>query len=583
MRRKAFEAEVKAAGNTDAGEFTALVSVFNNVDHVGDRVLPGAFTKTLERWRTSNDPVPVILSHNWDDPFASLGVANPQDIKQTPQGLLVKGTLDINDNDVARQVYKLMKRRSLKAFSFGYLVPDGGEHLAEGGVNELSEVDLVEIGPTLQGANPEAQLQAVKSALAEEPRDEATLRKQADRLERDAQGEKLPPAKAAPDRAALIAQAMALAHRLYPDGVPQSVTSAILKDPQAYIDANKDKSAPKPEPQDEKSLRKQTDHLQREAQRDELPDAQQSAEGEKATRELLAEAVRDEVKAAVGEVLAELPRPEPADEATQRKALDKTEREKVAEDLPKAKQTPADSLKKAGISCQDYIAAESDPEAAAVMRDVLDTLKALAVHGNSDRALMLMELIGYKQGILKSVWTTAVINDLPDASFLFIESGGERDDQGKTTPRELRHFPYKDADGMVDVPHLRNALQRIPQSNLPQDVKDRLTQKAQTILDNAKSVGGEGKLEVVQRLAADEKTLAINEDRGDEEPKPAKSARQVDPLRRRSDETVLDISSDGVSQRKSPKKVKAKPKPEPAEERDLRRQSRDLMLELLSE
>jgi hypothetical protein len=35
------------------------------------------------------------------------------------------------------------------------------------GVNEILDVDLIEAGPTLKGANPEAQLQIVKSLPAE--------------------------------------------------------------------------------------------------------------------------------------------------------------------------------------------------------------------------------------------------------------------------------------------------------------------------------------------------------------------------------------------------------------------------------
>ena len=83
----------------------------------------------------------------------------------------------------------------------------------------------------------------------------------------------------------------------------------------------------------------------------------------------------------------------------------------------------------------------------------------------------------------RATWDTAYINDLPDSAFLYIEPGGKKDSDGKTTPRALRHFPYKDASGAIDLPHLRNALARIPQSNLPADVKDSLTVKATKILD----------------------------------------------------------------------------------------------------
>jgi len=61
--------------------------------------------------------------------------------------------------------------------------------------------------------------------------------------------------------------------------------------------------------------------------------------------------------------------------------------------------------------------------------------------------------------IEEAKWTTAYINDLPDSAFAVIEPGGEQTD-GKTTPRSLRHLPYKDASGKVDIPHLRNAWAR---------------------------------------------------------------------------------------------------------------------------
>jgi phage head maturation protease len=80
--------------------------------------------------------------------------------------LEVHGRLDVHDNPVAKQVHRLMKERRLTGWSFGYTVPPDGQQRRDG-VNEVSEVDLVEVGPTLKGANPEAQLQAVKTALRE--------------------------------------------------------------------------------------------------------------------------------------------------------------------------------------------------------------------------------------------------------------------------------------------------------------------------------------------------------------------------------------------------------------------------------
>ena len=91
----------------------------------------------------------------------------------------------------------------------------------------------------------------------------------------------------------------------------------------------------------------------------------------------------------------------------------------------------------------------------------------------------------------KAVWTTAFVNDLPDSSFLFIEDGGQKDGDGRTVPRSKRHFPYKDASGKIDLPHLRNAIARIPQSNAPGLNKDALQARAQRLL--AAANGGDGK------------------------------------------------------------------------------------------
>ena len=69
-------------------------------------------------------------------------------------------------------------------------------------------------------------------------------------------------------------------------------------------------------------------------------------------------------------------------------------------------------------------------------------------------------------------WTTKYINDLPDSAFALIEPGGEKDEEGKTVPRTLRHLPHHKPDGSIDLPHLRNAMARcthIKPVNMPKE------------------------------------------------------------------------------------------------------------------
>jgi hypothetical protein len=58
----------------------------------------------------------------------------------------------------------------------------------------------------------------------------------------------------------------------------------------------------------------------------------------------------------------------------------------------------------------------------------------------------------------KAAMSSAGQNDLPDSAFAYIEDGGKKDADGKTTPRSLRHFPVH------DKAHAQNALARLSSS-----------------------------------------------------------------------------------------------------------------------
>lgn len=156
--------KIKAAAMTGfkaldagAGTFEALVSVFGNVDLAGDRVVKGAFADSLKAWEAKGKPIPVIFSHQWDNLDAHIGqVATAE---ETDAGLKVKGQLDMED-PFASKVFKLMDRGTLTEFSFAY---DVVEEKVQNGANELLKLDLIEVGPTLKGMNPETELLAVKA------------------------------------------------------------------------------------------------------------------------------------------------------------------------------------------------------------------------------------------------------------------------------------------------------------------------------------------------------------------------------------------------------------------------------------
>lgn len=165
-KRAVYDIETfKSLGDPETGRFEAIVSVFGNVDFQGDRVVEGAFTNSIDEWKASGSPIPVIWSHQWGNPDAHIGSVDPSDIEEIPgKGLKVVGDLD-TEEPFARRVYKLLKSRRVKEFSFAYDVVR--ETKAEDGANELLELRIIEVGPTLRGANPDTELLGVKAELEE--------------------------------------------------------------------------------------------------------------------------------------------------------------------------------------------------------------------------------------------------------------------------------------------------------------------------------------------------------------------------------------------------------------------------------
>lgn len=236
MHIRDYGVQIKAVGTADGlneGEFEAIVSAFGNVDSYGDRVMPGAFAEDVARWK-SGEPLPILWSHKWDDPFAHIGVA--LDAKEVDRGLYVKGATDL-DNPTAVQVQRLLKARRVKQFSFAYDVLDGGEVEEEveadgekikRSVFELRKLRTHEVGPCLLGVNQETELLSAKAAnLAA-----GVLA-----------GREVPKAGLVSLKAAVDAlREVITLHSVYPD--PEPETHSQTDDPPAADDPAEDKTDP---------------------------------------------------------------------------------------------------------------------------------------------------------------------------------------------------------------------------------------------------------------------------------------------------------------------------------------------------
>ena len=175
MRHLAVKAAVSEV--MDLGEFTAIAAAYK-IDRVKDRIVPGAFEKTIGQWRASGKRIPLHWDHRGDAANV-IGSIVPAATREVEHGLYVEGKLDLQDSEVARQAWRSMKNNAV-SLSFGYAALKTRKR---DGINDLLELDLFEVSIVPHPANPDTRVLSMKAAVAERrlPTD-AELRGQATAL-----------------------------------------------------------------------------------------------------------------------------------------------------------------------------------------------------------------------------------------------------------------------------------------------------------------------------------------------------------------------------------------------------------------
>jgi HK97 family phage prohead protease len=147
--------------NTELGEFSAIAAAYS-IDRVGDQIVHGAFANTISRWQASGKRIPLHWNHS-PVPKDIVGSIDPASMRETDDGLFVRGKLDIAKSDNARDIWQLVKN-SVVSLSFGYLATDKATRAD--GVQELHEIDLFEISIVPAPANADTRILSYKSAEA---------------------------------------------------------------------------------------------------------------------------------------------------------------------------------------------------------------------------------------------------------------------------------------------------------------------------------------------------------------------------------------------------------------------------------
>jgi HK97 family phage prohead protease len=154
-----FDAGLKIKSVSDTGEFEGLGSVFGVKDSYGDIVIKGAFQKSLDKWNEKGSFPALLWQHKMDEP---IGIYT--EMKETDEGLYVKGRLLIDDDPLAKRAHAHMKAGSISGLSIGYALNDW-EYDKEKGAYMLKDIELWEVSLVTFPANEEARISDVKTTL----------------------------------------------------------------------------------------------------------------------------------------------------------------------------------------------------------------------------------------------------------------------------------------------------------------------------------------------------------------------------------------------------------------------------------
>jgi HK97 family phage prohead protease len=154
---KSVELDLKSL--TDDGKFSGYGSVFSTIDQGGDIVVPGAFSKSLGKWKENGRQVPVLWQHKPDEPIGSW-----PELKEDDYGLLGNADLWVDDAPYARIAHKGMKTKTITGLSIGYRVKRE-EYDKKAGANKLIELDLVEISVVTNPMHDDARVSNVKAMI----------------------------------------------------------------------------------------------------------------------------------------------------------------------------------------------------------------------------------------------------------------------------------------------------------------------------------------------------------------------------------------------------------------------------------
>jgi HK97 family phage prohead protease len=140
-----------------SGYFEGLASTWD-VDRDNERFAFGAWSESIDEWKTSGSMPPLFFSHQNGEPNDIIG--HVMSMEETVDGLLISGQLDLT-NTRAVDVYERMLAGVLDTMSVGFI--GTGRYESDSGVTVIGRAELLEVSLTPVPANPNARVQLLKN------------------------------------------------------------------------------------------------------------------------------------------------------------------------------------------------------------------------------------------------------------------------------------------------------------------------------------------------------------------------------------------------------------------------------------
>ena len=140
---------------------TGYFSRFGNIDHDGDIIMPGAFTKSIkERGSEGKNIIPHILDH---DIHITLKQLSKPKLYEKADGGFFESTISDTTNGI--DTLKLYRDGVINQHSFGFKITRKDD---KSGIREIKEALIYEISTVTLGANEQTPFTGFKSLTIEE-------------------------------------------------------------------------------------------------------------------------------------------------------------------------------------------------------------------------------------------------------------------------------------------------------------------------------------------------------------------------------------------------------------------------------